>query len=270
MLSSRKGGPASKTEAQRAGQPQERLSLSRPSFAESVNFAVEGLLYAVRHERSFKIHFAAGVAALVAALALNLSTDHLLWVLGAVILVWMMEMMNTSVEAVVNLLTTSHHPLAKVAKDAAAGAVLLASLFSLAVAYLVLWPALMGALLARESGSVAQRAAQHPVHTVLLVVVLILVVVVVGKAIGHRGSYTRGGVVSGHAALAFGAATAIVLLTREPLVAFLAFLVSALVAHSRVDAGIHRWIEVIFGALIGVALCLATFYLFRVLLPAGS
>ncbi|MEW6280577.1 MAG: phosphatase PAP2 family protein, partial [Candidatus Eremiobacterota bacterium] len=93
---------------------------------------------------------------------------------------------------------------------------------------------------------------------------LILVAVLVGKAVGERGTFTKGGLISGHAALAFGSATAIMLITRQPLVAGLAFLSSALVAHSRVETGVHHWREVVLGALCGTGLSMAVFYLFQV------
>ena len=78
---------------------------------------MEGLLYAIRHERNLKIHFVCAILALVACLVLNLPTDNVLWVLLAVTVVFMAEMINTAIEAVVNLLTASHSPFAKVAKD---------------------------------------------------------------------------------------------------------------------------------------------------------
>ncbi|GMU51169.1 MAG: hypothetical protein AMXMBFR33_03150 [Candidatus Xenobia bacterium] len=234
-----------------------------PSLMSSLDHAAEGLVYAVRRERNLKIHFVMAVAALLLCLGLDLNALQLLCVAFAIVLVIITELINTAIETMINLMTTAHHPLAKVAKDVSAGAVLVASINALVVAYLIMLPPLMQMF--NRSESIILRVQKHPAHAVALAIALILVAVLVGKAVGHRGTFTKGGLVSGHAALAFGSATAIVLITRQPLVAGLALLMSALVAHSRVEAGIHQWREVALGALCGTTLSLIVFYLFQVI-----
>lgn len=242
-------------------QPPPPTQRKNPSITSSLDHAADGLVYAVRQERNLKIHFAAAVAVLLLCLGLDLNALQLLCVGTAVVLVIVTELINTAIETVIDLMTTAHNPLAKVAKDVSAGAVLIASLHALVVAYLVLLPPVMR--LFAQSDTIVLKVQKHPAHAVSLALALILVAVLVGKAIGKRGTLTKGGLVSGHAALAFGAATAIVLITREPLVAGLAFLICGLVAHSRVEAGVHQWREVWLGALSGTSLSLLVFYLFQ-------
>jgi len=87
-----------------------------------------------------KIHSAAAALAAVAGFWLGLQRLEWLFLLTAIFLVLTMEMLNTALERVVDLFTREYHPLAKLAKNAAAGGALLASLYALAVAVLVLVP----------------------------------------------------------------------------------------------------------------------------------
>ena len=109
-----------------------------------MGYALEGWWYAIRRERSVWVHLVATVAVIVVAVWLQVSRlDWALLVL-AIGLVWMAELMNTAVEAVVDLVSPEFNPLAKVAKDTAAAAVLAASLAASVVGLLVFGPPLWG------------------------------------------------------------------------------------------------------------------------------
>ena len=62
--------------------------------------------------------------------------------------------------------------------------------------------------------------------------------------------------------MAFGASTAILVITRNPIATTLAFVMALLVAHSRVEANFHRWAEVLTGALLGTIASLIVFLMF--------
>jgi len=81
---------------------------------------------------------------------------------------------------------------------------------------------------------------------------MLLLLLVIWKVKGGKGTFLRGGVVSGHTAIAFFLCTMILLLTQHPFVAFLAILIALLVAQSRVETGVHTLREVFFGALLGI------------------
>jgi undecaprenol kinase/diacylglycerol kinase (ATP) len=93
-----------------------------------------------------RVHLAAGTLVLVLAILLRLSPLDVAVLLLCIIAVVMLEMLNTVVEAVVDLKTERYHPLAKIAKDVAAGAVLVAAAGSAVVGLLVLGPPLWHAL----------------------------------------------------------------------------------------------------------------------------
>lgn len=225
------------------------------NFTDSINNAIDGIIYAFKTERNLKIHFAIALVLLLITLPLNLNKFELLMLFFAITLVLSMEMVNTAIEAMVNLLTLSHHPLAKIAKDVAAGGVLIAVFNSLIVAYLVFYrfydkPIIKNVLL---------KMKDYAYHFLFLIFAVIIALVFFIKALGGKGRFTHGGIISGHAALAFSASTAILCLTKNIMASLLAFLIAVLVAQSRVEARIHHWLEVLLGALIGVGTSLAIF-----------
>lgn len=115
-------------------------------FRISVKYAWSGIVKAVREERNMRIHLAAASA--VVLLGVWLGIGALEWALLIALfgLVIALELINTAVERVVDLVSPERHPLAKTAKDAAAGAVLTAALAAAACGLLLLGPPLLEAL----------------------------------------------------------------------------------------------------------------------------
>lgn len=111
--------------------------------------AFSGLGYAFRTQRNFPIHFsiAAGVIALAAWL--RVPPTHWALLLLTIGLVLALELVNSALESLVDLVSPEIHPLAKAAKDVSAGAVLLAALVSVGVGLCLLGPPLWERLLGR-------------------------------------------------------------------------------------------------------------------------
>lgn len=111
-------------------------------LAFSMRCACFGLYRAFARERNLRIHL--GVTALVVSWAavLRLPAASLLWLALAITLVFVTELLNTSLEVVVDLVSPGPHPLAGLAKDIAAGAVLVASGFAVLVGLVILGPSL--------------------------------------------------------------------------------------------------------------------------------
>lgn len=227
-------------------------------LTDRINFATEGLIYAFKTERIFKFHVFTAVSIFLICLWIDLDKSDLLFICFAIALVLITETFNTAIEALVDLLTLSHHPLAKISKDVAAGAVLVACINALVVGYLVIVQAVKKPFLS----DVFSKIKEQYTHAIILLIVLILMFVLIFKSLGGKGSFTRGGLVSGHAALAFAASTTILCITRNILATSLAFMLALLVAQSRVEAKFHRWLEVILGALLGILASLIVFQVF--------
>lgn len=113
------------------------------AFLRSFRFAGQGVWHAVRTQRNMRVHLVAAAAAIAAGLALRIGAVAWACVATAIGLVLVAETLNTVIEALADLCTAEHHPLAKVAKDAAAGAVLIASVAAVGVGAAVFLPKLV-------------------------------------------------------------------------------------------------------------------------------
>ncbi|WP_050615813.1 diacylglycerol kinase family protein [Bacillus testis] len=112
------------------------------SFAKSVGFALAGIKWSFR-ERNMKIHYFMAVAIVMAGCFFSLTKVEWLFILSCVGGVIALEMLNTAIEAVVDLVTDEFHELARIAKDTAAGAVLVYSIYSLIVGIIIFFPKML-------------------------------------------------------------------------------------------------------------------------------
>jgi diacylglycerol kinase (ATP) len=117
-----------------------RKTLSKSRLIKSFGFAWAGIAYTWKHEPNFRIEVVVGMLAILLAVWLEVSPVPIL-VMAAVVL--SLEIMNSAVEAIVDLASPDIHPLAKLAKDAAAGAVFLASLIAILVGLFWMGPVLL-------------------------------------------------------------------------------------------------------------------------------
>lgn len=119
---------------------------------ESFRLAFSGLWYALRTQRSMRIHLGVASAVTIAGLWVGLSADQ--WAVLALTsgLVLLGEMVNTVMEKLVDLVCPDYHPLAKIVKDVMAGAVLLAAIVAVIVGLLVLGPPLWSRLVTWYAG----------------------------------------------------------------------------------------------------------------------
>jgi len=109
----------------------------------SFSYAGAGLGYLLRSQRNARIHLVLTVVAIVLALWLKFSTVEWAVLSLTVCLVFLAEAFNTAIEATIDLLSPDVHPLAKIAKDTAAGGVLLAAVTALVVAAFLFLPPLL-------------------------------------------------------------------------------------------------------------------------------
>jgi diacylglycerol kinase (ATP) len=232
---------------------------ARPSVVESFNFAIEGVIHVLRTQRNMRLHFAAAVAVIVVAVAVGVSKIELSVLMISIAFVLVAEMINTAVEGAIDAATTSFDPMAKLAKDIAAGAVLIASVNAVAVGYLV-----FAGKAADKTAAVLDRVRNAPAQITLVALVLTVIIVIATKAWTGRGTPLRGGLPSGHAAVAFAgwmAATYIVNDSHRFVVSALTFIMALLVAQTRVESGVHSAFEVAYGGALGALVTLSVFQL---------
>ena len=239
----------------------ERLTHRRArTLLESFNFAVEGIIHVLRTQRNMRIHFLVAVIVLVTALATGVTKLELIALLLAIAFVFITEMINSALEQAIDVSTTSFDPLAKLAKDTAAGAVLIATLNAIAVGYLV-----FSGEVAERSSRLLDRLRDAPAQLTLIALVVTVILVIAAKAYTGRGRPLSGGLPSGHAAVAFAgwmAATYVADQDHRFLISFIALIMALLVAQTRVESGVHSALEVTYGALVGALATLVVFQAF--------
>ena len=109
------------------------ISRRTPSIVDSFNYAFEGIIHVLRTQRNMRIHFFAAAVVLVAAVLLGVTRLELITLFLSIGFVLVTEMINTAVEGAIDVSTTSFDPNAKLAKDIAAGAVLIATVTAVAI-----------------------------------------------------------------------------------------------------------------------------------------
>ena len=109
----------------------------------SFKYAFWGIYKSFKSERNMKIHIAVATLVVIAGWILGLSITEWCICLGLFGLVMALELVNTAVEAVVDLVTQERKPLAKIAKDTAAGAVLIAAIMAAIIGCIIFVPKIL-------------------------------------------------------------------------------------------------------------------------------
>lgn len=226
-------------------------------FIDSVNCAIEGIIHTARTQKHMRGHFIAALFIFPLVLVLGVTETEFILISLSICLVLFAELMNTAVEAVVDLVTTEFHPLAKTAKDVAAGAVLVASIGAAVMGYLVLSKYIFP--IYKEALGVVGNPSEMGILVSLLTVVIVVVIL---KALSGKGTPLEGGLPSGHAAVAFSVATVVSITTQDPLISLLTIALAVMVSHSRLLLSIHSLREVMLGAVTGISITLFIMFLF--------
>ena len=129
---------------------------------------------------------------------------------------------------------------------------------ALLVGYIVFWDKL-----SNFSFEVIYKIKHSEPYMILIAFGIVVLAVVIIKAIFGEGTPLKGGMPSGHSALAFSISTAIALITEKPICIILAYLMAFITAQSRVDSEVHTVFEVIVGGVLGLLFTLLIFTIFK-------
>jgi len=227
-------------------------------FIESFNAAVEGFIYVLRTERNMRTHFLVGLFFILLAIYLNFTAIEITILAMTITFVLVIEMVNTAIELTVDMIKSEFHPLARIIKDVSGGAVLLSSINAVIVGY---------TLFARKTpfsvGAYLVNIRNSPWHVTFIALILVFSASIVGKIIFDRGTPLRGGMPSGHSAIAFAIWTVISFFTTNSIVIVLTFLMAFLIARHRVKDAVHTVWEVVAGGILGILLTTLIFQIFR-------
>lgn len=167
------------------------------------------------------------------------------------------ELINTAIEVAIDATTNYYHPLAKIAKNIAAGAVLLTALNAVFIGYLIFWDKINN-----FGFTLITKIKQSNPYMVFVILVMVVIITVIVKAIYGEGTPLRGGMPSGHSTISFSIATIISYIAQEPIIIGLSFMMAIIVAQSRVDTGVHSIKEVLVGAFLGTFLTIVILRIF--------
>jgi diacylglycerol kinase (ATP) len=229
----------------------------RRNVFEPFKVAMNGIIFTFKTQRHMRFHLYVVLVVVLLGIFANLPLREMVVLLFTISLVIVAEMFNSAIEAVVDLASPSYNPMAKFAKDIAAGAVLITTIIALVVGALLIlgdnrWETIKISL-------ASEAPAMGSLVRVILGFFVCLIAVIIGKGLGKRGQVLQGGLVSGHAALGFFFATAAVMLTTNALAGALAIVLAGIIAQSRYEAKFHSIAELCIGAAVGVVVGLAMF-----------
>lgn len=227
-------------------------------IVDSFNYAIDGILYAVRTQRNMRIDMVAALIVLTACFFTNLSKAELLVVVISIAMVVSAELMNTAIECTVDMSANYYHPLAKIAKNVAAGGVLVTAINSVIVGYIV-----FGDKLQPITITVIKKIKNSNPYMIFVILVIVCIATIIVKAFFGEGTPLRGGMPSGHSAVAFSIATTIALISEQPVVIILSYFLAFVVAQSRVDSEVHSILEVLVGGVFGTLLTMLLFMIFQ-------
>ena len=235
--------------------------LKNDNFIEAWYNAINGIVYTATTQRNFRIQRVLAVIVLALSLFYGLGTTEFLCLVFALFFVIFAEMVNTAIETVVDLFVDVYHPKAKIAKDVAAGAVVLSACNALIVGYFIFFNAEnMKAI----SDSIFNNMVKSPQHLAFVAIILVVIAVIAIKAScskkKERGQLIKEGFVpSGQSAVAFAALTAIWINSKDIVTFTLALVLSLLVVGNRVYNNARTKAEVVFGACMGVLIVMLVY-----------
>lgn len=232
--------------------------MKNDNFIEALGNATNGIIYAATTQRNIRIQLVLAVIVMVLSLFYGLNTAEFLCLLFAVFMVIFAELINTAIETVVDLFVDVYHPKAKISKDVAAGAVVLAACNALVVGYFIFFKE---ENLKAISDSIFNNMVKSPMHLAFVAIMLVIIAVISMKAgcskKTERGELVKEGFVpSGQSAIAFAALTAIWLNSKDIVTFTLALILSILVVENRVGSNARTKAEIVFGACMGVLIVL--------------
>jgi diacylglycerol kinase (ATP) len=204
-----------------------------------------------------RYHLYAAIFVLLIGFVLGVRGAEFVVLITLAIIVLSIEMVNTAIETITDILFKEYDPRAKIIKDTAAGAVLITAFGAAIIGYVILYEPVK--YFFHNGLNIAKRIGPD-IAVVALIVVLILVIIT--KTFFGKGQpLLRGGMPSGHSAVSFSIWVAVTFLTESFISSLLVLIMAILIAQSRVSTGIHRPREVVLGALLGITI---TFLLFKV------
>ena len=229
---------------------EKKQKLKNSNFLDACQNALEGIIYAITTQSNIKKQLIIAVAVMLISLFFDLTRAEFLCLMFTVVLVIIAEMINTAIETVVDLYTDLYHPKAKIAKDVGAGAVVIAAINAIIVAYFLFFEKISTIGL-----KLIDEVVNSPVHLAFVAILLTVIVIVTLKAAATKNNHKfikENFIPSGQTAVAFAGLTIIWLTTRNVVIFTLSLVLALIIAINRYENGKRSKAEIVIGACVGV------------------
>lgn len=229
---------------------QKEPKMKNSNFLDACQNALDGIIYAVTTQSNIKKQLVIAIIVMLVSLFFDLNKAEFLCLMFTVVLIIVAEMVNTAIETVVDLYTDIYHTKAKIAKDVGAGAVVIAAINAIIVAYFLFFEKISTIGL-----KIIEEVINSPVHLAFVAILLTVIVIVTLKAAAtknHHKFIKENFMPSGQTAVAFAGLTIIWLTTRNVVVFTLCLVLALIVAINRYENKKRSKSEIIVGACVGI------------------
>lgn len=229
-------------------QKNEEPKLHNSNFFEACKNAVNGIIYGTTTQSNVKKQLVIIAFVMLVSLFFNLSKVEFICLIFAVVLIIFAEMINTAIETVVDLYTDLYHPKAKIAKDVAAGAVVITAINAVIIAYFIFFDKI-----GEMGNSIYKTVINSPTYLAFVVVVLVIIISVALKAQKIKDKKNNKQlIVSCQSMLASAAVVATWIVTENLVALSFALILAIMICMNRIESKERTVIEVILGVMIGI------------------
>ena len=221
------------------------------TFFTALKHALDGVIRAFKTERNLRIDYVIGLFVLICSLFFDFTKTEFACLCLTIGFVIFSEMINSTVEYIVDLITDKYDDRAKAAKDIAAGGVLISSVVAVVVAFF-----LFSDKLTMATTSVISTIFSSNIYLLFTIIFAVIILAVILKGVIGKGSSYALAYPSARVALAFGLTTYAYIITRSLVVGGIAFILSIIIAQIRIENTRIRPIYMIISAIIGVLVVL--------------
>ena len=228
------------------------------TFFSATKNALNGIIHAFKTEKNLRNDYIIGALVFFISLFFDFTKTELICLVLTIGFVIFAEMINSTVEYIVNLVKTEYDLNAKAAKDIAAGGVLIASIISVIVAYLLFVDKIGQASTALLTAVLSSKA--HMLVTILFIITILVVILKGVFSKDADNNYVKA-FPSARVTISFALSTYLLIMTKNLLVGGIAFVLSFMVSSIKRENDKTTLLQVIMSALLGILLVISFYQL---------
>ncbi len=226
-------------------------NIKNKTFFTALGHAIDGVIRAFKTERNLRIDYIIGLFVLISSLFFNFTKTEFACLCLTIGFVIFAEMINSTVEYIVDLITDKYDDRAKAAKDIAAGGVFISGVVAVIVAYFLFVDKIYNATTA-----VLNSIFDSKLHVLFTIIFAVILLAVILKGMFGKGDKFSQAYPSARVALAFALTTYVYIITGSIFVGGVSFLLSIIIAQIRIENTKIRPIYMIISALLGILVVL--------------